>query len=152
MKNMLYGVLCSTLLFALLTWWTVRGAVHAAAPTAPSLTAGRFELVQLHPNAGSQWSGILDTETGCVWAYASQTLPASPKTSLEAYKAVLGEHFFEIHPFDAMDYVSPGPAGTTPSTGPVLNFSEPLAELSRVAALCNKARVKALETAAAGSK
>lgn len=122
--------------------------VDAPALSRPQ-TAARFELVQLHPNATSYWSGILDTQTGCMWVYASQTPPASPKTSSEGYRAVLGEHFLELVPFDATDYIAPGAPQSTDSG---LDFSKPMEEVSRIAALCNKARIRALEAATGSSK
>jgi hypothetical protein len=47
---------------------------RAQAPTAPALplyAIPRFQVVQLHPTAASEWSGLLDTQTGCTWAYAT---------------------------------------------------------------------------------
>lgn len=150
MRNMILASLSGALVFAGLSWWTARPSVHAAVLTAPP--AGRFELIQLHPNAASEWSGILDTETGCVWVYATATLPDSPKTSFEVYQALRGSHFFELVNFDASDYAYPEPVsqgGTTahlPST--VIDFSKPYSELQRVSVLCNQARVGAMEAAA----
>lgn len=116
-----------------------------------SYGAGRFELVQLHPNADSLWSGVLDTQTGCVWIFASQKPPASPKTSPELYRAVVGEHLFQMVAYDATEYVSSHSSAAS-NAGTVGDFSEAIQELGRVTTLCNKARVQALEAAVVGTK
>ena len=147
MKNFLYGLIAGALVLAIPAWWTQRHSVHAAV-SVTHLAPGRFDHVLLHPNAGSEWSGILDTETGCVWVYAHGKVPESPTSSFEEYQGVLGEHFFDTVPFATMDYVSPSP-GTKKS--PQIDYSKPSDELSRIARLCNAARVKALESAVAAN-
>jgi hypothetical protein len=39
-------------------------------PVPPVYAAPRFQIVELHPSAASEWSGLLDTQTGCTWVYA----------------------------------------------------------------------------------
>jgi len=142
MRNLMFGVLCGMLLFAGLSWWTARQSVHAAVLTSPP--AGRFELVQLHDSAASGWSGILDTETGCVWAY-SYMEPSSPSSNesqaYKWYKQFLGSHTFSTVSYDASAYVKPA-VGETDYLSPAAS------ELGRIATLCNKVRVHALEVAA----
>ena len=62
-------------LFALLTITLLTLApATAQAPAAPALPvyiAPRFQIIPLHPSAASEWSGLLDTQTGCVWAYVT---------------------------------------------------------------------------------
>ena len=58
-----------TALIVLMTFALGR-AQAPAAPTLPANVAPRFQVIQLHPNAASEWSGLLDTQTGCVWAYS----------------------------------------------------------------------------------
>lgn len=45
--------------------------VKAETPPKVASQVGRYRVVELQPNAASHWSGLLDTQTGCVWAYAS---------------------------------------------------------------------------------
>lgn len=33
----------------------------------------RFQITELHPNGVSKWSVLLDTQTGCAWAYSVHT-------------------------------------------------------------------------------
>ena len=107
MKNYLYGVLCGTLAFAVLSWATPPKVTKAAVLSAPP--EGRFQLVQLHATSESEWSGILDTETGCVWVYTSQTpptdaevsaAPAGEQRTYKSYQQVLGPNFFSIVGYD----------------------------------------------------
>lgn len=151
MRNVFYGTLCGVLVFVALSWATGGRTVKAAVLASPP--EGRFEPIQLHPNSASEWSGILDTETGCVWAYASQTPPSSPKTSYEFYQSALGQHAFAIVNFDASEYVSPeitstgGSSSTMPRS--TTNYSKTIGELARVTGLCDRVRIQALEAAAA---
>ncbi len=151
MRNVMYGALGGALVFGLVSWASVRKPASAAVLAKPP--EGRFELVQLHASHEEAWSGILDTETGCVWAYFSQTPPASPETTSQFYFSELGPHYLGTANFDVLDYISPDIENTGGSSGHLpgrtANFSKPLAELSRVSGLCDRARVEALEAAAA---
>jgi hypothetical protein len=142
-KSVFYGVLSGVLIFAALTWLEPRQAARAAILATPP--AGRFELVQLHSSAASEWSGVLDTETGCVWVYAGQGEPASDATaSYKAYEQILGSHFLATINYDASDYVNPAIENGKVSE----DYMSPAAmELGKVARLCNESRVRALEGA-----
>ena len=51
MRNLFFGAFCGVLVFAGLSLWTARrsAAVLASPP------AGRFDIVQLHPNTDTEW-------------------------------------------------------------------------------------------------
>ena len=65
-------------------------------------------MVELHPNAASEWSAVLDTQTGCVWAYASTpTITASDAgTSKETYLRSLGPRQFMLEQYGPSEYIS----------------------------------------------
>jgi hypothetical protein len=139
--NVISGILCGALAFGVLSWSTAKQTRAAVLSTPP---AGRFELVQLHESAASEWSAVLDTETGCTWTYTSNTPPDSPKTTFEFYNVLRGTHFFENVAYETTGYVLPVvPSGGQP------DYSKPIAEISRIDALCNRVRVQALEMAGA---
>ena len=142
MKNMLLGILLTALVFSVLAWATTKRTVHAEVLTAPP--AGRFQLVQLHPAAGIEWSGILDTETGCTWVFSTNS-PNDPKITNEAYKSylqVLGEHDFELVNYNPMEY-------TIGKTNPdnTMNYTPYVSEITRVQFACSHARLHALDAA-----
>lgn len=150
MRNILYGALSSALLFAAFAWWTAKPAVHAAILSVPP--AGRFQIVQLHPNTNTEWSGILDTQTGCTWVLTKNDAE-DPTIKLAAYKEylqVLGDHSFDLVNFDATDYVSAdlkqqgGSATQVPGT--TVDYTKPIRELSRIQQMCSQSRVEALVT------
>ena len=65
-------VIFALLALALLTFVPTKGQAPArtqvpASQTLPVCATPRFQAIQLHPNAGSEWSGLVDTATGCVW-------------------------------------------------------------------------------------
>jgi len=145
MRQTLYGTLCGAVVFLVLSWATAKRTVQAAVLTKPP--EGRFELVQLHPSQGNTWSGVLDTETGCVWGYTSQIVP-SPKTanqSLDDYLIEQGSNFFEPVPFDTSSYIQI----VQTAKGKPPDFTPRTWELDRVESLCDRSRVEALEAAAA---
>jgi hypothetical protein len=147
-NNCLYGALCGALVFAVLSGAAPKKAVSAAVLASPP--EGRFELVQLHPNAGSEWSGILDTETGCTWVYSSQTQEDIDQTKISnpswsTYRSTLGTHFFSSVAFDPDDYMTP----TLLPNNNKVNGVPYATELARVAELCSKSRLQALQAAAA---
>jgi hypothetical protein len=145
MKNMLYGALCGAVVFAALTWATTKMTVHAAVQTAPP--QGRFQLVQLHPNTDTEWSGILDTETGCTWLFESSN-PDDPKITNQAYKyylQALGAHSFGLLNFDPGEYMVP-----KMNEDKTVDYTPQLAEIIRVQKACSQARLQAL--AAAGAR
>lgn len=145
MKNMLYGVLCSAFVFALLSWVTTKRTVHAAVMTAPA--KGRFELVQLHPSSGVEWSAILDTETGCTWVYESAD-PDDPKITNQNYKfylQILGRNSFGLVNFDPLEYTELKINEDKPA-----DYAPAMSEIARVQRACSEARLQAL--AAAGAR
>lgn len=142
MKNMLFGILLSAMFFGLLQWATTKRTVHAEVLTAPP--AGRFQLVQLHPNADTEWSGILDTETGCTWLFTTNDAD-NPQIKSKAWKIwlqLLGQHSFDVVNYDPGDYATPG---TNPDN--TVDPSPYIKELSRVSSACSKARLQALSSA-----
>lgn len=152
MRNLFFGAFCGVLVFAGLSLWTARRSVNAAVLASPP--AGRFDIVQLHPNTDTEWSGILDTETGCTWVFSTNN-PDDPQIKSEQYKfylQVLGTHSLNLVNFDPSDYISAEltsqGGSTTQVPGTAVSYQKPLAELSRVQSLCSRARVQALEVAA----
>jgi hypothetical protein len=141
MKNMLYGVLFSAFVFAALSWATTKRTVHAEVLTAPP--AGRFELIQLHPSAGIEWSGILDTETGCTWAYVTSN-PDETKAaeSYKGYLQFLGQNNFQLVNFNPVEYTVLGI-----NSDRTANFQPAIEEIGRVQRACSKARLQALSSA-----
>jgi len=142
-KNTLYGAMCGLLAFAVLSWAAPKKGVRAAVLSAPP--EGRFQLVQLHPSSRTEWSGILDTETGCTWLLTSNpSVSASAKTNDELFLHLEGPQFFQIVNFDAVEY------GFYPvRKGNVTDFTSPEKEMSRVAGLCDKGRLQALQASTA---
>lgn len=143
LRNMFYGALCGAVMFGTLSWLSPRKSVGAAVLSTPP--AGRFQLVQLHPNADSEWSAILDTETGCTWVY-EQNNADDPKVvpAYKTYLEVLGTHSLGLVNFDAIDYTAPTfDKDNQPDYAPLTN------EISRVAGACSQARLRALRAAAA---
>lgn len=142
MKNAFFGVLCSAFVFGVLFWMTTKRTVHAAVLTAPP--AGRFQLVQLHPSSNTEWSGILDTETGCTWVFQSND-PDNPKITeqhIKFYFQILGRNSFGFVNFDPTDYTD---VTFSPDNTP--NYQDALSELSRVQKACSQARLQALTAA-----
>ncbi len=151
-RNALYGALCGALIFAALSWAIPKKAVSAAVLATPP--EGRFELVQLHPSSGTEWSGILDTETGCTWVYTSQTPPtdaevnAAPEGQQRAYKSylqVLGSNYFSIVGYDDNGPPMSLPGEQKPSTIAGQEF----VTFATEGYYCNQARQNALRAAAA---
>lgn len=141
MRNVLYGVLFGVLVSAGFSWWTARKTVRAAALTSP--TPGRFEMVQLHPSAGIEWSGILDTETGCTWVYETSNPQDTQITQqYEFYLQVLGDHSFGLVNFDPTEY-----GFLTLNSHAQADYSGALKEISRVQTACSEARLAALKKA-----
>lgn len=142
-RGIFFGVIGTVLAFAGLSlMWHPSVAARAEVLTTPP--AGRFELVNLHPNANSEWSGVLDTETGCVWVFGKND-PNDPAITSQPYKSylqILGNQSFDVVNFDAMDYVTPqtGTGGQT--------YAPDIREINRVQTLCSNARVQAIEAAA----
>lgn len=138
---LVYGAFCGALVFAVLSWLSPRTSVGAAVLSTPP--EGRFQLVQLHQNASSEWSAVLDTETGCTWVY--QTSPDDPDMApaYKSYIQILGDHSFGLINFDTTDY-----AGITFDSDNKANYASPLNEISRVQRECSQARLQALKAAA----
>jgi hypothetical protein len=151
-KNVLYGALCGALVFMALSWTTARKTVRAAVLTEPP--EGRFELVQLHPNQGNTWSGILDTETGCTWVYTSQTPPTDAEVSAapegeqrtdKIYRQALGSNYFE-----SVGYGYNGATMTVPGAQKPSAFAEAkFSTLATEVLYCDEARLNALRAARA---
>jgi hypothetical protein len=152
-KNALYGALCGALVFAVLSWAAPKKAVSAAVLAAPP--EGRFELVQLHPSSGVEWSGILDTETGCTWTYTTHTpptdaevkaAPEGPLRDLKSYYNMLGSvPVFEMAEYDpSTEPAMSRPGEPKPSSVLVALASTSMTEKS----YCNQARQNALRAAA----
>ncbi len=142
MSNALCGALCGVLVFAVLSWTAplriVKGAVLSSPPE------GRFQLVQLHPSAESEWSGILDTETGCTWIFVTNN-PDDPKITNPSYKMylqVLGTNGFSLVNFDTTEYTYPAL-----NSDKQIDYSKPLKEITRVQDACSQARLLALKEA-----
>lgn len=151
MKNVLYGALCGALVFGALNWVTGRKEVHGAVLTAPP--EGRFQLVQLHPSAASEWSGILDTETGCTWLFAANN-PDDPTITDKDYKLylqVLGRHAFETVHYDPSDYISPqlSPVKTNYGSYTRTDYAPLRKAIWDEGADCSQARQLALKAASA---
>lgn len=121
------AVLFSGLLFAAAWRQNSESPGTAAAPAGE-----RFQLV---PVGGVAM--IFDSATGCAWVRvaADSAQPGDPP-DLQDYLKVLGDHF-EVAPFvpGYISYDSPGSVDAED------------AEVKRVAALCDRARVHALEAA-----
>lgn len=107
MKSLFYGGLCGVVILGVLSWGVPRRSAQAAILSTPP--AGRFQLVQLHPNSETEWSGILDTETGCTWVYTSQTpptddevsaAPAGEQRAYKVYQQALGGNFLSVVAYD----------------------------------------------------
>lgn len=147
-KAVFYGALSAVLVFAVLNWREPMQATRAAALATPA--ARRFELVQLHPSAAIEWSGVLDSQTGCVWLLKSDDANRAAPLSRSSfytqtdYAHVVGPQFFSLVNYDAGDYVAP-----MNSKG-VLNFSAAADEVVRIANLCSESRIQALQSSAAG--
>lgn len=141
MKNALYGMLFGSLTFGALAWSIPRQAVRAAPLPAPP--EHRFELVQLHPSTDTEWSAILDSETGCIWVYTTNNAD-DPKITDQGYKnylSVLGRNSFDLVNFDATDYLPPSFASDNKP-----NYVASAQELARVQSLCSQARLRALQS------
>ncbi len=152
MKNWIAGILSGVAAFAILSWATPKAVTKASVLSVPP--EGRFQLVQLHASSAAEWSAILDTETGCAWAYTSQTPPtdadvsAAPEGEQRAYKTyqqALGTNFLAI-----VDYDDNGPSMSLPwmkepSTVNGVRFST----LATEEFYCNEARQNAIKAAAA---
>jgi len=108
-------------------------------PSGTAVAARRFQPFTLQPNAGSGWSGILDTQTGCVWAYASLEIPAEPKTPQDKLIAAIGAHDLSVVPYDPTDFA------------PLVSENGISGDQARLAALtaeekaCSEARIAALK-------
>ena len=151
-KNTLYGAMCGLLVFVISIWIVPKKTVGAAVLATPP--EGRFEIVQLRPNGATEWSGILDTETGCVWTYFSQTPPtdaeanAAPEgeqRAMKSYRQVLGSNYFGIVGYDDNGPSMALPGFQKPSTIAGAQFST----LGTEEFYCNEARQNALRAAAA---
>jgi hypothetical protein len=151
-KNALYGALCGLLVFAILFWTVPKKTVRAAVLATPP--EGRFELVQLHPSTGTEWSGILDTETGCTWVYATQTPPTDAEVSAapegeqrgyKSYQQMRGRYFFASAPYDTVQSSMLLPGREKPST----IAGQQIATLIAEGTYCDEARQAALRAAAA---
>jgi hypothetical protein len=152
MKSAAYGALCGVMVFAVLSWTAPEKSVNAAVLDAPA--NGRFELVQLHESSASEWSGILDTETGCAWVYASQTTPTDMEVNsapegeqrdYKLYRQVLGNNYFENVGYDDNGPDMSLSGGEKPATIAGRQF----ATLAAEEYYCNQARQSALRAAAA---
>ncbi|MGB7282681.1 MAG: hypothetical protein WBE13_10500 [Candidatus Acidiferrum sp.] len=150
-KNTLLGMTCGALTFTCLSLATPKKIANAAALDVP--TRGRFELVQLHPSSGTEWSGVMDTETGCVWVYSSQTPPTDAEVSAapegeqraqKIYRQTLGSNFFAIVGYDDNGPPMNLPGMKTASTISGTEFST----LATEQYYCDQARQKALLAAA----
>ena len=148
MKNYLYGTLCGALVVSAILFWAAPKKVVNAA-VLPSPAEGRFQLVQFHPNSGSEWSGILDTETGCLWEYTSQTpptdaeaaaAPAGEQRSYKSYQQALGYNYLFIIGYDDNGPAMTLPGQEKPSTLAGAQFSTLAAEEF----YCNQARQNAI--------
>ncbi len=115
------------------------GATGATAGSAAPNAQGRFQSILLHPSAGSEWSGILDTQTGCVWVYASEQVPAKPSTPGELLTAERGANYFGIVAFDPMDYVQ-----LTIGADKEPDFSPALAGINQETRACSAIRRSAM--------
>lgn len=139
-RGIFFGVIGTVLAFAGISLMR-RPSVRAEVLTAPP--AGRFEIIELHQSASRAWSGVLDTETGCVWAYSHNDGPDASVTGTEkTYIQVLGEDSFELVNFDPLNYIAPQIGPGAQAYGPEIR------EINRVQALCSNARVQAIEGAA----
>jgi hypothetical protein len=148
MKNVLYGALCGALIFGALIWVTPRQITRAAVLAAPP--EGRFELVQLHPSSGVEWSGMLDTETGCTWVYTTNN-PDDPKItnqSLKPYLEALGQNSWDAINYDATEYTNTLKLKPDKS-GVESDYTAALLELVRTQSACARARLQALSAASA---
>lgn len=152
MKNYLYGALCGAIVFFVLSWAVPRKIAKAAVLSAPP--EGRFQLVQLHPNANTEWSAVLDTETGCSWVYESQTPPtdaevdaaaAGEPRAYKSYEQSLGNNFFSIVGYDDNGPTMTLAGQARPSTVAGGLFST----LATEEYYCNEARQSAIRAAAA---
>ena len=146
MKNILCGVLCSALVFVVLHQATARPTttVQAAIPIIPSVA--RFQLVQIHPSTDTEWSGILDTETGCTWLFTQNSSQvSSTENPVQAfYDKGLGDHVFSLVNFDVQDY-----APTRLNSDHKVDYTTFIAEAIRVQKACQQARLQALAAAGA---
>ena len=98
------------------------------------------------PTASTEWSAILDTETGCTWVYTTNNAD-DPKISDQSYKLylqILGGNSFDLVNFDPSDY-----AHATLNSDQTLDRSPYIKEIGRVAAACSQARLGALTAASA---
>lgn len=148
MRNIICGALCGAFVFAALSWATAKRTVHAEILTTPP--AGRFQLVQLHPSADNEWSGVLDTETGCTWVFTTGN-PSDPSITNQderSYLQILGQNAFELVNYDTSGYtrtlkLKPDKSGVVADYGPAIE------ELLRVDRACSQARLLALKAASA---
>lgn len=139
-RNAFYGALCGAIVFGLLFWAAPRAATRAAVLSTPP--EGRFQLVQLHPNADSEWSAVLDTETGCTWVYQKSSDDPNMVPAYKSYIQILGDHAFGLVNFDTTDY-----AAIAFDTNNQANYARPIDEISRVQHECSQARLQALKAA-----
>lgn len=101
-------IVIGALLGAALTFALI-GMGAAAFGEGPIVTpgAGRFQAILLHPSTGTEWSGILDTQTGCLWVYASDSAPSgAPATAYDVFRSVRGANFMASVNYDPLDYTS----------------------------------------------
>lgn len=63
------AVLACAIYFRPLSGHTVKAADTSTVTIPPQVQ--RFQVVELQQTAVSHWSGLLDTQTGCVWEYAA---------------------------------------------------------------------------------
>jgi hypothetical protein len=151
-ENMWFGAVCGLLVFAALFWAEPRRTVSAQArPASPAASAaGRFQLVELHPNAVNTWSAILDTETGCAWSFGTQNAADAGKLTGTAkrYNDMLGEYHFFPDSFDAGSWplLSTGEQESLRKKDGGFDEASML-ELAREKGLCDDVRVRALQAA-----
>jgi hypothetical protein len=146
-ENMWFGAVCGLLVFAVLFWAEPRRTVSAQARPASlaASPAGRFQVVELHPNGASERSGLLDTETGCTWT-SDQTTPEE-RQQATGHVAMLVTYFSSVA-FESTSFplLSDAELKGAKTDGGLEKAT--ITELQKEASLCDEVRVRALQAAA----
>lgn len=158
MRNAILGALGGALVTGAILSQTGAGSVAAQArPVRPAPLSGRFQLT-----ATARGAMLLDSGTGCVWEFTPQLQPSTRDSATNNFIVQLGDHFDVVH-FNAGE-IAPTGAGTKtgdPAADAYIKAHPELfgggdrglaaqaVEFQREAALCDRVRVNALESAAA---
>jgi len=143
------STIVGALLGALLVFGMIEMGAVAARPIPPAEQPvfGRFQAILLHPSAATSWTGILDTQTGCVWAYATASVSANDATPEGLFKAERGANFLTTVAYDPGDFLS-----LQLGTDHKIDYTPEFMAIGEEAKACSNIRRRALGLQAETSK